>query len=314
MQRARTVAISALAFALLGAASPRTFNDCADCPPMVAIEPGRFEMGSPDAERLYYGVPADLARQETPHHPVTITHGFAIGRTEVTRDQYAAFVADTHRPQDAKGCSVLDRAHDAWVYRSGYSWDHPGVKSSGAHPVTCVSWNDATAYAAWLAQKTGQPYRLPSEAEWEYAARAGTGSAAPWGDSAEDACRNANIMNAATFADMGAPPSWRDRLMCSGTGTYVRAVASYAANAFGLYDMIGNVWEWAADCAHPDYVGAPADGSAWVEAVCDSHAIRGGAFHSAPYFARSAARGFGKKADHVSVAIGFRVARDMPPS
>jgi len=317
----RLVAAAAIATAALpgaaastpaiAATTPAGFVDCVDCPAMVIVPPGVFDMGSSDDERRYYGVPEALGRREAPRHRVTIAAAFAIGRTEVTLDQYARFVDATRRPDDPAGCATFDRASDSWIVRPGFTWRHPGVATSATHPVTCVSWNDATAFAAWLSQRTGRNYRLPSEAEWEYAARGGTATAAYWGDSAELSCANANVMNAATDAALGRPASWRNRLMCNGAASFTVPVASYKPNPFGLYDMIGNVWEWAADCARPDYAGAPGDGSALSEPGCPTHSIRGGAFHSAPYFARAASRGYGKAPGYRSIAIGFRLAADV---
>jgi len=267
-------------------------------------------MGSSDEERRAYGVPLEIGNREAPRHVVTIRYIFAIGRTEVTVMEYGRFVAETGRRETTPYCVSFDHAHDSWKPYSGLDWHHPGMSTSQDRPVTCVSWLDATAYTAWLSRKTGRHYRLPSEAEWEYAARGGTATPAPWRGGAEALCTQAAVMNHATFVALGRPASWRNRLMCSSTIPFTQPVADFPANPFGLYDMIGNVWEWTADCAQDNYAGAPDDGSAWIESGCRNRSIRGGAFHSAPYFGRSASRGFGKPQDYRSIAIGFRVVLD----
>jgi formylglycine-generating enzyme required for sulfatase activity len=165
--------------------------------------------------------------------------------------------------------------------------------------VVCVSWTDARAYAAWLARTTGKPYRLPSEAEWEYAARAGSSAARPWG---VDLTReHANYGSEACCAPAtGGADRWR----------FTSPVGSFPPNRFGLADMIGNVWQWVEDCGHEGYVGAPADGAAWTSGDCRTHMARGGAWFQGPDSARSAARA-ADAADFRIADIGFRVARDL---
>jgi formylglycine-generating enzyme required for sulfatase activity len=214
---------------------------------------------------------------------MVIARPFAIGTFDVTRAQYGRFIA-------ASGGGAVDAKCD---------WADP--KSRGEHfrqrpdePAVCVSWNDATAYAAWLTAMTGHRYRLPTEVEWEYAARAGSSTARPWG--ADISHDDANI-----GADVCCGPATGGR----DVWRFTAPVGRFAPNRFGLYDMIGNVWQWTADCA-TDYAGAqPAD--------CSRHMIRGGGWFHGADSARSAARvadvtGF-RVAD-----IGFRVARDIAPS
>ena len=240
-----------------------TFRDCGECPEMVVVPEGSFMMGSTaggDAER--------------PVHRVTFARPFAVGVYEVTFAEWDACVSDGgcggYRPDDA-------------------GWGH------GRRPVIHVSWENAKAYVRWLSGKTGEAYRLLSESEWEYVARAGTGTEYWWGD------------------EIG-----RNRANCDGCGSRWdaerTAPGSFSPNAFGLQDVHGNVWEWVEDCWNDSYNGAPSDGSAWEsgEWECGARVLRGGSWDSIPRDLRSANRGWnppdGRVADR-----GFRVARTLTP-
>ena len=232
------------------------FKDCPKCPEMIALRGGSFMMGSPPGEGL---------EREHPQHRVAIT-AFAIGKYEVTFDQWDACVA-------AGGCS----------HRPGdQGWGR------GARPVINVSWNDAQDYVKWLSATTGHTYRLPSEAEWEYAARAGTTTEYSWGD---------------TFDSARAS-----------TGSKNEPVGRYPANPWGLHDVHGNVWEWVQDCWHDSYRGAPTDGSAWMNANsgdCSRAVVRGGSWSDLPDWLRSANRNWYFR-DGRSFNSGFRVSRTLP--
>jgi formylglycine-generating enzyme required for sulfatase activity len=262
---------------------------------MVEIPAGRFAMGSPAHE-------AGRFQNEGPQHVVTV-RAFALGKYDVTSEEFLTFLRATgYQP---KPCNpILDM-----------QWHSPGKdlawppydEEPRRWPASCLDWHDANAYIAWLnkearaehpqlARRTG-PYRLPSEAEWEYAARAGTTTARWWGDA------------------IGT-----NNAVCNGCGSAVddselADVDSFPPNPFGLADMLGNVWQWTADCWHDSYVGAPSDGSAWKSAGCDKHVLRGGSWDNLPVFVRSAARSSssadGGEYDYSSLA-GFRVARDLP--
>ena len=240
------------------------FRDGDDCPEMVVIPAGEFTMGSPEGEPGRSG-------DEGPLHEVVIARPFAVGRYVVTFDEWDACVA-------AGGC-----AHE------------PGDEGwgRGRRPVIHVSWDDAQAYAAWLSKKTGRAYRLLSEAEWEYAARAGTTTRYPWGD--------APGADRANFYGSGS--SW--------SGEQTAPVGSFDANRFGLHDVVGNVWEWVQDCWTADYEGAPADGRARESGDCSLRVARGGAWVSNPGIARVANRDRFVPGDRRLFYLGFRVARDV---
>jgi formylglycine-generating enzyme required for sulfatase activity len=309
--------IAAFAATVAAAAEPaaaqlkagQAMTDCKDCPEMVVLPPGSFEMGSTADERRQQGVPDIFGNREQPRHHVTIGRAFAVSRNEITRGQYARFVAATMRPIP-DDCIGYDRQKDNWGLRKG-SWQDPGFKQQDDEPAVCMSYVDARDYAAWLARQTGKRYRLVTEAEWEYAARAGTTTARYWGDSPQVVCENTNIMSTATFAEIGSPESWQDKLVCTARDAWTVPVGSFEPNPFGLHDMYGSVWEWIADCAHDNYVGAPTDGSAWDEPNCQKRTVRGGAFHSEFWLARSATRGAGLDPAARPVASGIRIARDL---
>ena len=237
------------------------FQECAACPLMVVIPAGSFAMGSPANE-------ADRTAGEGPQHRVTIPRSFALSKTEVTFDEWDACVA----------AGACPKAVDGW--------------GRGAMPVVDVSWDGAQNYVAWLSQRTGKPYRLPTEAEWEYAARAGTTTRYPWGDEVGSGHANCNG--------------------CGGAWTLQTApVGSFPPNAFGLFDMQGNVWEWVEDVWHDGFDGAPADGSAWLDGGDPTfRVIRGSSWHNEPELARSAIR-FQRHRKVQFDTLGLRVARSM---
>jgi formylglycine-generating enzyme required for sulfatase activity len=235
-----------------------TFRDCAECPQMIVIPAGEFEMGSNDTPR------------EKPVHRVGIARPIAIGRREVTFaewDQCVAAGACSYRPND-RGWGRANR------------------------PVIDVSWDDAKTYINWLSKKTGKQYRLPTEAEWEYAARAGTKSPFWWGRDTGKGLANCH--------DCGAPDG----------GSKTAAAGSFRPNAFGLYDTAGNAAEWVEDCWNDSYRGAPKDGSAWTTGQCGLRVLRGGSFGNKADAVRSPAR-FRYDRDVRYFANGFRVARDL---
>jgi formylglycine-generating enzyme required for sulfatase activity len=275
------------------------FTDCADCPEMTVVPSGRFALGSSNAD-------ANHRDNEGPQMEVTIPLPFALMTTEVTRDDYAAFVLQTKREGD-KGCFIPDGGDGLSDPNADFM--KPGFEQGGRHPAVCVSWTDAQDYAAWLSQKTGQSYRLPTEQEFEYAARAGRNGTWAWGEEpfAKTGCRAANVFDQSGKAKY---PPVEDGLPCDDGFAQTAPVDAVAANAFGLKGMIGNVWEWVEDCYHPTYEGAPTDGSAWTESACTEHGIRGSGYLNNAWQSRFAMR---DKAGPNSreATIGFRLARDL---
>ncbi|HXR95634.1 MAG TPA: formylglycine-generating enzyme family protein [Rhizomicrobium sp.] len=279
-------------------ASGHEFTECPDCPPMVAIPAGKFLMGSPKAEPGRFD-------SEGPQHVVALK-AFALGKYDVTSKQFLAFLAATgYQPKPCNKTLNLGWQIARTRPRIAYP---PSEAEPPDWPAVCLDHKDALAYIAWLnsevkaahptlANRAG-PYRLPSESEWEYAARAGTDTARWWGD--EIGAGNANCN--------GCGSIWDNRVLAP--------VTAFHPNPFGLYGMLGNAWAWTADCWHPDYVGAPADGSAWLTGGdCSKYVIRGGSWNNVPIFIRSASRNGatddGGEYDYSSLS-GFRVARDLP--
>jgi formylglycine-generating enzyme required for sulfatase activity len=292
-----------------------TFEDCASCQTMVVIPAGSFVMGSSAEERAREGVPANFGDHEQPQVTITFARSFAIAATETTVAQWRRFVEATHRPIPPT-CADYNPEHDSWGGTAGkvVNWQNPGFARTDEHPVACISYQDATEYAAWLGQTTGHRYRLASEAEWEYVARAGTSTTRPWGDSAASICGRARIMTSGTYQAINHSAGWTGELLCANPGSYTVAVASYAANPWHVYDMLGNLWEWVADCAAPDHARLPRDGSAQTAANggdCSRRIGKGGAFHSRVWLARPATRGEGLSGTARALASGIRVVRDL---
>jgi formylglycine-generating enzyme len=290
-----------------------TFQDCPDCQTMVVIPAGKFVIGSSAEERAREGVAATFAQHEGPQREITLARPFAIATTETTRAQWARFVADTKRPIPTE-CADYNAEEDGWGGTKGklVNWQKPGFAQTDEHPAVCISYQDAADYAAWMAKKTGLGYRLPSEAEWEYAARGGTATARPWGDSVTPICAKANIMTSGTYAAINQAESWTDELLCSSKNSWTVPVASYDANPWGVYDMLGNVWEWVSDCAAPDHSTLPTDGKPQTTGGdCNARLTKGGAFHSRVWLARPATRGSGQSGTNRPVASGIRIVRDL---
>ena len=284
------------------------FQDCADCPRMVVIPAGEFTMGSPATE-------AGRGFDEGPQRQVAFVQPFALGRSEVTVAEFRRFAEESgykteaERDVRAQGCSGFIYADPAAGNPGApplTSWRSPGLTQAESHPVLCVSWNDARAYAQWMSKRTGKRYRLPSEAEWEYAARAGSVTARFWGEDPVQACRFANVADQSRFQTWG----FGQKHECTDGHYFTAPAGGYAPNRFGLYDMLGNAWEWTEDCWNASYAGAPADGSAWLSGDCAQRVSRGGSWSTVPRFARSATRNK-NTADHRDNLTGFRLARTV---
>jgi formylglycine-generating enzyme required for sulfatase activity len=252
-----------------------SFQECdKGCPVMIVIPAGKFTMGSPSTERNRY-------TSEGPQHEVTIPKPFAVSKFEVTFADWEACVL-------VRGCPKNGTARDPNSSMNVLPGD-------GKKPVTYVSWEDAQTYAGWFSRMTGKTYRLLSEAEWEYTARAGTKTAYYWGDQIES--NRANCKGCGSQWDFKSPAE----------------VGQFEPNAFGLYDMAGNVWEWVQDCVHEDYNGAPSDGSVWTLGDCDLRVIRGGSYSAGPQFLRAANRGDTNSPLTRSKNMGFRIGRTLAP-
>jgi formylglycine-generating enzyme required for sulfatase activity len=224
---------------LPGAGRAEWFKDQETSPEMVVVPAGSFKMGSPDDE-------PERQRMEGPQRKVTIAQPFAVARHAITRGQFAAFVTATGY-EIPKGAPV--RKGDQWVHDPKASWRVPGFFQDDSHPVVCINWDDAKAYAAWLSQTTGKPYRLLSEAEREYVARAGTTTPFWWGSSITSA--QANYDSRLSYGGGESKGEWRKSTV---------SIDSFEANPWGLYNVHGNVWEWCEDVWHVSYSGAPLDG------------------------------------------------------
>lgn len=248
-------------------------KDCEDAPELTLIPAGTFNMGDVLGNGYDY---------ERPVHKVRVA-AFLMGRYEVTVGEWKSCVA--------AGACPLAGAQD------------PDPR----HPVSLVSWDEAQAYVAWLARRSGRPYRLPSEAEWEYAARAGSETQYTWGNTETTICQHANIFDLSGHRNH---PDWSWYAGCDDGYAELAPVGSYPPNTWGLYDMIGNVWEWVADCWHGNYEGAPDDGRAWMEEGCPKHVNRGGGWGNHARTARISTRD-GDMHTARSDGLGFRVARSV---
>ena len=279
------LALTALCAALLPnlaeAATPqpgKVFKDCKDCPEMVVLPAGTFTMGTPDDE-------VGREPDEGPMHAVTFAKPFAMSRFQITAGEWDSYIRQT-------GVKIADG--DTRPGRECIA-SKPRYPQSPRQPAVCMDMDDIKHYVAWLSKKTGQPYHMVSEAQREYAARAGSSGPFPFPfdeGKGYSIAEHANTYGPADGYSFSSP------------------AGSYPPNAFGMYDMHGNVYEWVADCWHPNYEGAPTDGSAWVEPNCESYQIRGNDWGEAPVFSRSGNRNNiypQTRGDW----IGFRVVRDL---
>lgn len=269
---------------------PSEVWDAPFAPVMTVVPAGEFTMGSPEGE--VFRLPNEK------QHRVRVGYPLAFSKYNVTRGEFAAFVADTG--YEAKGCNR--EGGEGMGYDPDGDWRTPGFDQEDDHPVTCMNFHDASAYAAWLSEKTGQRYRLPSEAEWEHAMRGGTSTTYYWGDVWEPGRANVD----------GQPGQPGQRMTTPG--------GTFPPNPFGLYDMAGNVWVWLADCYNANYGSAPTDGSAWMSGNCAMRVRRSGSWFNIektiegdfrqPGRLRSASR-FGSIPSLRYSSFGFRVVREL---
>lgn len=275
-------------------------------PTMVVVPTGKFMMGAPDQE-------PGRSDSETPQHEVTISKGYALSQTDITVGQFRDFVrASGYKPESVTqgGASVYDERTGVMRDVSNATWedDYAGHPATDNLPVVNLSWNDARAYVQWLSQRSGKKFRLPSEAEFEYALRAGSTTRYWWG-AGTPKTKVENLTGSLDRSPSGR--RWSHAFQGYGDGYWGPAPAmSFAPNAFGLYDMDGNVSEWMEDCWHDNYVRAPVDGTAWVNPGCSTRVIRGGSWGSSPEQANSAYRQ-GADASIRSGRVGFRIVREL---
>ena len=260
-------------------AADHAFRHCDACPLMIRVPAGEFIMGSDEDE-------ADRDDDEGPRRNVTIAKSFSVGVFEVTWNEWNACVRD---------------GDCAEVSGKGFAADNGWGMAD--RPVINVSWHDAQQYVAWLRRVTGENYRLLSEAEWEYIARAGTDNRYPFDGDEQELCTYAN------GADLATDFNNRNEECFDGVGRETARVGSFEANAFGLYDTVGNVWEWTGDCWNETYEGAPSDGSTWDTGDCSQRMLRGGSWGSYPHDMRAATR-YEAGASYRGHEVGFRVAVD----
>lgn len=294
---------STTACAQTGANERTSIKDCDYCPELVVVPAGEFRMGTPE------NVSIDNETGESPPVDMRIPRAFALGKFEVTVAEFETYARATGFEPTVR-CRVWSDAKGRYDDDDNRSWRRPGVPATPQpnHPVSCVSWEDAQGYVRWLAQQTGLPYRLPTEAEWEYGARAGSAALYPWGDDPHQGCRFVNAYDQTT--ERRYPLAW-EPMACEDGFEGVAPVGSLAPNAFGLYDMLGNVWEFAEDCATRSHVGRPKDGSAWVwEGGCARRIQRGGGWITSIARIRPGYHG-DANATHRFDFGGFRVARDL---
>lgn len=290
-------------------------RDCVSCPEMIVIPAGTFTMGSPENEPGRNPIEQSQRKINVPQ--------FAAGKFDVTVAEWAAFVQATNRPT-VQGCSwsgFEDTTLNKWESNPKASWKDPGFTQGDNYPVVCVSWYDVQDYIKWLSEITGKKYRLLSEAEWEYAARAGTTSRYHWGNEASH-----------EYANYGADSGWASLVSGRDQWLYNSPVGSFPPNPFGLYDMNGNVMQYVEDCFSDAYAQLPGDGSAYKEDVtlkmtgplewmngtasCASRIIRGGDWGNPPRMIRSTSRNWtpargSTLENYRSAGLGFRVAREI---
>ena len=281
-------------------------KDGSEGPAMVVVPGGTFRMGDNRGGR-------DMRSSEQPVHEVSLEAPFALGQFEVTVGQFRRFVSETGyvtRAEREGGCSLRDAGGKAWKRDPHRRWNEPGFPQGEGHPVVCVVLEDAEAYIDWLSGRTGARYRLPTEAEWEYAARAGTTESRYWGDDPDAACPFANGADRRMAAKY---PNW-PTANCDDGYLYTAPTGTYRPNRFGLYEMLGNAGEWTTDCWHENYDSAPQDNSAWLEAGSGDcnllRVVRGGSWFDVPRLLRSADR-LKVDTDGANISLGFRLARAL---
>jgi len=284
---------------------PQYLKDCDVCPELVRIEPGEFQMGLAEGEIVQPGFPEGQVLQELPAHRVQINYPFAIGRYEVSIGEFAAFATATDF--EGKGCFVL--VDMGWVLSLAANFRAPGFDVTADNPAACLSYNDSAAYLQWLSTRTGQTYRFPTEAEWEYVVRSGLGDEPVPSYLGAQACEHLNGSDA-TFSQ-GITGDWKPGLFeCEDGFAATAPVGSYQPNKLGMYDVFGNVSEWTEDCFVSNHEGAPTDGSARRLEPCALGILKGGTSTGGPGYLRPSRRG-GFPIHLRGDGHGLRVVREL---
>ncbi len=280
---------------------------------MVVLPVGSFLMGENEETSIKAGIPKYAVSFERPQHSASIK-AFAMAKFDVTRGEFAKFVRETG--YNPSGCKILGKL--AWGILQEASWRDPGFgfDQTDKHPVVCVSYVDAQKYVSWLNEKLRNhspkekipEFRLPSEAEWEYAARAGTQTLRFWGDDAGAQCEFANGRDLTAIARNTAPDP--NSANCIDGFATTSPVGAFRPNQWGLYDMLGNVYQWTEDCWHDNYTGAPSNGQAWISGDCSRRVARGGSWATIPRGLISSDR-IGFDSSNRQSLSGFRLVRDI---
>ncbi len=296
--------------AITGAASaenPVVVRDFETCPELVVLPPGSFVLGAEKDEGQRWKMLDRMSANEGPRVSITFTESVAIGKTEVTRGQFAKFIQETGY-KVKRGCFHLTSS--GWSVQPKLNWENPGFDVTDDHPVACVQRPAILAYIGWLSETTGQPYRLPSEAEFEYAARGGATSetqATFWGEDWTNACRYQNGADL-TFVPNAPDIPYGQYADCDDGYVFTSPVATFEPNAWGLYDMAGNVSEWTSDCYQDSHADIPRDGSPVSKKKCRAWVAKGGSWAGFPGLLRPATRLRLREAT-TGTGFGFRVAR-----
>jgi len=286
-----------------------SFRDCDACPEMTLLSGGTYLKGSPQDEPGRSDDDRNHDEDDTPGpggaQVETTVRAFALGTYEISNGEFARFVSETGYAMRG-GCIADLEQNGSWRAFPDARWDNAGRPFDERLPASCIDWHAATAYTDWLSKKTGKSYRLPSESEFEYARRAGSASAYHFGSDPEQLCKYGNVPD----ATLKALAPTLTTLACNDRYWGLAPIGQFEPNAFGIYDMTGNVWEWLADCYEASYANAPADGSPLLRDNCDARSIRGGSWGYDLSSLRSADRS-DDPPDLLYDGIGFRVARGM---
>jgi formylglycine-generating enzyme required for sulfatase activity len=290
---------------------------------LTLVPAGVFKMGSGESAKATvaffkknYGIdflPAEVVfNDEHPQHRVRITKPFYLGTYHVTRGQFRQFVKDSGYKTDAEkgdnpGAAGWDAEKKTFGFNKDYSWRNAGFRQTDEHPVVNVSWNDAVAFCQWLSKKEGKTYRLPTEAQWEYACRAGTKTRYYSGDDPETLAKVGNVADATAKAQF---PDWKWTIKASDGYVFTAPVGRFKPNAFGLYDMHGNAWQWCADRYGDDYYGQSPEDDPTGPDTGNDRILRGGSWGLDPGNSRSARRLGGARGNRLNLT-GFRVARTL---